>query len=438
MLRVALPLIRDTFQIQADMTAWVAAIFTLPLVILMPVYGRLSDGLGKRPLILAGVFIFGVGSIMTILSPSLGWLMAGRAIQGIGASGMMPMSMALITDAFSTSERGKAMGTWGSVGPATGFFSPLIAGLLVAAGGWRAAFVPPLAASVIAFFVVYRGIPRGLSAIIPNFLRRFDWIGVILLLFAMSSFVFYISSRPITGVAPLQDWRLITASMVLLAAFWLWERRRVNPFVKINVFKNRLYSRASFCATMRMVVMGGLSFLVPLYLVDVHGVRLGQLGGLLMINPGMMALMVRVGGRMTTRFSDRLLVIIGLLVQGSVMLIFSQLPAGAPIWAVALNLAFYGFGAGLMLVALHHASMQSIRPDQMGMAAGLYSMLRFMGLAIGTALAGVILQRFLDLSLPAIEAYQRVFLFYCAFPVLGVIVATGLVEGKKKKLENDM
>lgn len=176
-------------------------------------------------------------------------------------------------------------------------------------------------------------------------------------------------------------------------------------------------------------------FLVPLYLVDVHGTGLGQLGGLLMINPGMMAIMVRIGGWMTTRFSDRMLAIIGLLVQGSVMFIFSQLPAGAPVWAVALNLGYYGFGAGLMLVALHHASMQSISQDQMGMAAGLYSMLRFMGMAIGTALAGVILQRFLDLSLPVIKAYQMVFLFYCAFPVLGVIAATGLVEGKKKGVQ---
>ena len=432
-LRVALPLIRDTFQIQADMAAWVAAIFTLPLVILMPVYGRLSDGLGKRPLILAGVSIFAIGSLLTLVSPSLGWLMAGRAIQGIGASGMMPMSMALISDVFSPTERGRALGTWGSVGPATAFISPLIAGFLVAAGGWRSAFEPPLAVSIIAFIVVYRGIPRGLTTVIPNFLRRFDWVGAALLLAALTGFVFFISSRPITGVAPLQDWRLITGTAVLLAMFWFWERRSVNPFVSIGVFKNRTYSRASFCATMRMVVMGGLMFLTPLYLVDIHGVSLGKLGGLLMINPGMMSIMVRFGGRLTNRFSDRLVALIGLSVQGSVMFIFSQLPADAPIWGIALTLGYYGFGAGLMLVALHRKSMEIIPPDQMGMAAGLYSMLRFLGMAIGTALAGVILQRFLDLAVPTIEAYQRVFLFYCSFSFVGVIAAMWLTERKKRK-----
>ncbi len=191
MMRVALPIIRDTFQIQADKTAWVAAIFTLPFVILMPVYGRLSDGLGKRRLILAGVFIFLIGILMTLLSPSLGWLMTGRAIQGIGVAGMMPMSMALISSIYSNSDRGKALGTWGTVGPMTGFISPLFAGFLVSAGGWRMAFIPSLVVSVVAFLIIYKGIPPGLSTIIPNFLRKFDWVGVVLLMGALSSFVFF-------------------------------------------------------------------------------------------------------------------------------------------------------------------------------------------------------------------------------------------------------
>ena len=203
----------------------VAAIFTLPFVILMPVYGRLSDGLGKRRLILAGVFIFLIGIVMTLLSPSLGWLMTGRAIQGIGVAGMMPMSMALISSIYSTSDRGKALGTWGTVGPLTGFIEPLLAGFLVTAGGWRMAFVLPLAISIIAFVIIYKGIPTGLSSIVPKFLRTFDWVGVVLLMIALSSFVFFISSRPITGVAPFQDWRLLTASLVLLLCFWLWEIR---------------------------------------------------------------------------------------------------------------------------------------------------------------------------------------------------------------------
>ena len=91
MSRVALPIIRDHFRLQADMTAWVATAFMLPFMILMPVYGRLSDGLGKRRLILAGIFIFSIGTAIATLAPSLSWLMAGRAIQGVGVGGIMPL-----------------------------------------------------------------------------------------------------------------------------------------------------------------------------------------------------------------------------------------------------------------------------------------------------------------------------------------------------------
>ncbi len=121
MSRVALPMIRDDFQIQADMTAWVAAIFTLPFMILMPVYGRLGGGVDKRRLILAGIFIFSIGTLIALFSTNLTWLMAGRAIQGVGASGFMPLGMSIITTIFQAKERGKVLGSWSSVGPATGF-----------------------------------------------------------------------------------------------------------------------------------------------------------------------------------------------------------------------------------------------------------------------------------------------------------------------------
>ena len=84
MSRVALPVIRDQFQIEPDMTAWVATVFALPFTILTPVYGRLSDGLGKRGLILFGSLLFSVGTAITVFAPGLAWLMVGRAIQGLG------------------------------------------------------------------------------------------------------------------------------------------------------------------------------------------------------------------------------------------------------------------------------------------------------------------------------------------------------------------
>lgn len=427
-IRVALPVIRTDFQMAADMTAWVDAIFTLPFMLLMPVYGRLSDGVGKRRLMLAGTVIFSIGTALTIVAPGLAGLMAGRAIQGIGVGGMMPLSMALLSAIFPPQERGKALGTWSSIGPTVGFVAPLAAGLLVDRWGWRLAFIPSLAIGVIALIAVARGVPAGLSQIKPNFLRTFDWVGAFLLSLALTSLIFFLSSRPITGVAPLQDWRLLAVTLLLLAGFIAWERRRANPFVELGLFRNRMFSLSSFCGLTRMFIMAGQGFLVTLYLADVRGFGAAQIGGITMFNAGAMALIVRFGGQAADRWGSRWPAVIGLSVQVSVMVIFAMLPATAPVWVLVLVLVYYGLGAGFVLAALHSAAMSHIAESQMGMAAGIYSMSRFAGAAAGTALGGVILQRALDADMTTIAAYQLTFLSFGLLAVVGVVAAFGLRE----------
>ena len=431
MSRIALPIIRDDFQIQADMTAWVASVFTLPFMVLMPLYGRLSDGVGRRRLILAGIAIFTLGTAITIFAPSLAWLMAGRAIQGVGTAGMMPLGMAFISTIFPAKDRGKALGTWSSIGPTTAFLSPLLAGFLVDFSGWRAAFVPPLAVGIIAFAVVYQKVPAGLSTVRPNFLRTFDWAGVLLLSGGLTLLLFYLSSRPITGVAPLHDWRLLGATLILMTGFVWWERRRRDPFVALNIFRNKLFSLASFCASMRMFTMAGLGFLVPLYLVDVHGLTAAYIGLIAMVAPGTMSLITRLGGQIADRWGSRWPTLIGLGIMGAAMATFFYLPESTSLWVVAGVTAVYGVGAGFTLAAIHRAALSSIDEAMVGSASGLYSMIRFAGAMIGTALAGVLLQNYLDQGLSLIVAYQRVFLFFAGFALVGALTGGfGLREPK--------
>jgi MFS family permease len=154
MFSVSLPIIRDDFSIAADLAAWIATAFTLPFMILMPVYGRISDGLGKRRLLLIGITIFAIGSLIATLSTNLTVLMLGRVIQGLGAAGLVPLSLALISEVFPAHRRGKAMGLWSTVGPVTGVIGPILAGYIVAAWGWRAAFIPAMLFALISLVVV--------------------------------------------------------------------------------------------------------------------------------------------------------------------------------------------------------------------------------------------------------------------------------------------
>ena len=428
MTRVALPMIRDAFGISADMTAWVATAFTLPFMMLMPIIGRLSDSVGKRRLLLAGIATFWLGSIITVIASGLTWIMIGRVIQGMGISGMMPLGMAFISTIFRPEERGRALGTWSSVGPLTGFVSPLLAGFLVEQWGWRSAFVPAVVVAVVTFVVVYKSIPSGLSTIRPNFWRKFDWIGALLLSLSTTFLLFYLSSRPITGVAPLHDWRLGLAMLTALVSFIVWEQRCADPFIRLSIFQNGIFSLSSFCGAMRMFTMAGSGFLLPLYLVDVHGIPATALGVMLMLNPGAMALMVRFGGWAGDRWGSRWPVMIGFAAQAGVMFGYWLLPADASLWAIGALQVAYGLGVGLMLAALHRSAMGTIADEQMGAAAGLYSMIRFLGMAIGTALAGVLLQNYLDTNIMHVEAYQWVYFYFGVGSSLGILFTFFLRE----------
>jgi len=428
MARVALPIMRKDFGTAADMTAWIDSIFTLPFMFLMPVYGRLSDAVGRRRLLLAGTVIFALGTAMTGLAPNLAWLMTGRAIQGIGAAGMMPLAMALISTIFPPAQRGRALGSWSATGPIVGFVTPLFAGFLVDHWGWRVAFGPPLLLALVTFVAVAKFVPAGLSTIQPHFWRTFDWIGVLLLAGATTCSLFFLSSRPITGVAPLQDWRLGLILTVLFVAFVFWERRQARPFVELSIFNSRIFTMASLAAGLRMVVMAGQEFLIPLYLVDVHHVTAAEIGGVTMMSAGTMALIVRFGGQAADRWGSRWPTVIGIGIQGLIMLVFVFLPATTPLWLFAVVLAIYGLGAGLVLAALHHAALGHMTKAQMGAAAGLYSMIRFAGALVGTAMGGVILQYYLDLAWPVIDAYQQVFLFFAISGLIGALLGFTLRE----------
>jgi MFS family permease len=147
---------------------------------------------------------------------------------------------------------------------------------------------------------------------------------------------------------------------------------------------------------------------------------------LLMILPGFMFTVVRHGGRLADRWGSRSPVFAGGMVQVAVMVCFYVLPQSAPLWILCVLLAAQGLGVGLMLAPLHSAAMIGVCEDEMGAAAGQYSMVRFAGSTFGTALMGVLLQFNLDRGIPTVDAYQNVYLSLAGVAILGLLCAAGL------------
>lgn len=430
MLSVSLPIIRDDFGIAADSAAWISTAFTLPFMMLMPVYGRISDSLSRRRLLIMGICIFTVGSLLATFSTSLASLMIARVIQGVGVAGLLPLSLALITGVFPPAQRSQAMGLWSTVGPVLGIISPILAGLIVATWSWRASFIPGTLIAFVSILAIFWMTPATTRQVQYKFLKSFDWIGVVLLSATLISLLFYFSSRPITGRPALQDWRLFLGTVLFLALFIRHENRKTNPFINLQIFKNRALVTGSVSAGLRMLTLGGgLGFLMPLYLADVIQLDPTRSGFYLMVNPVAMTLFVRYGGRLSDRFGSRMIGIVGFGMITAVMLIFSQLPSNAAHWLIVLLLFLFGTGTGLMLAMLHQASLDTVPTADLGTASGIYSMIRFLGAACGSAFGGVLLQFYLDQSgTTQVAAYQHVFLWFAGFAILGLLISTFLPQ----------
>ncbi len=421
MFSVAVPTIRDEFAIQPDMAAWVVAVYSLPFMMFMPLHGRLADAYGKRRVLLAGTVIFMLGTLIAALAPNLGWLMAGRAIQGFGSAGFTPLALAIIAQVFPVEDRGKLMGTWNICYPIGGLLGPVIGGMLIDSVGWRVIFWPTLGLGLIAYIVTRRQVPALPGFAGKDFLRRFDWIGVLLLSLGATSLLFYVSSRPVTGVPALQDWRLLGSTILWLTLLAFWERYRADPFIPIEIFGRLQFSLASFLAGVRMFIMNALRFVVALYVVDIHGLDATATGLVITSHAIPLFLMLRLGGQLADRWGSRWPVVISMVVQLGALAYLAILPADVSVWLVVVGVLAQSVGASISLAPLHRASMAGIPDEQTGVAAGLYSMIRFAGAILGTALSGVLLQRGLATDAAVVVAYQHVFWFVAGVAAIGVV-----------------
>ena len=248
----------------------------------------------------------------------------------------------------------------------------------------------------------------------------------------LTCLLFYFSSRPITGVPPLQDWRLLGLTGLLLIAFGWTETKKINPFIKLRILKNGPLLVASLCACLRMLQLSGaMGFLLPLYLADIIGLDPTLSGLFLMAFPGAMVLFVRFGGTLSDRRGSREVVLTGFSLIVAVMLALSQIPGQVPAWLLIVLLLVAGGGAGLMLASLHRAALNNIPEPDLGASSGIYSMIRFLGSACGSVFAGILLQFYFDRSGSSpLVAYQAVFLWFAGFGILGLSLAMFLPKVK--------
>jgi len=422
---LALPLIGRGLHASVAGLQWTIAAYSVTTASLMLTSGAIGDRLGRRAVLQAGLAVFVVSSAGCSLAPSVGFLIAFRALQGAGGSALTPMAMGVITATLSNpAARARAMGLWSGTFGAGMAVGPVLGGLLADAWGWRSVFWINVPVGLIAVVLAGLLIPAH-RASQP---RRADPVGQILVIMFLACLVYGIIGGPSAGwLSPLIV-GMFVASAVALVLLVCWEQRRPEPLIALRVFRSAPFSGALVITLCAFTGLGGFLFLTSLYLQDVHGLTAWQAGLRLLPVAAATAAAGPFAGRVMARHGARApLTVAGAALTGSCLLL-ALAPGGASTVFLAGAYAVFGVGYGAVNTVIADAAVAGMPRAQAGVAGGMTSAARQAGVSLGASVAGSVFAASLHGPLRdgfAAASYPAwLVLAACAFVVLLLGVTT--------------
>jgi EmrB/QacA subfamily drug resistance transporter len=368
--------------------SWVVTSYLLASTVSTPIYGKLGDMYGRKPVFLVAILIFLAGSMLAGLSQSMAELIGFRALQGIGAGGLMVGAQAIIADIVPPRDRGRYMGLIGSVFAVASVAGPLLGGFIVDNLSWRWVFYVNVPIGAVAVLIV----STRLHLYTPHRKHRIDYVGAALLSGGVGALILLATwggtqyawgSSAIVGLG--------IAGVALLAVFVWQELRAAEPILPLQLFRSRIFSVANAMGfTIGMAMFGAIIF-IPLFLQIVYGVSATSSG--LRTTPLMAGLLVAaiLSGRAISRIGRyRPFPIAGTAVLVVGMFLLSLLGVHTPTWVASAYMVVVGVGLGLIMQVLVLVVQNDARPEDIGVATASATFFRGVGGAFGVAIFGTI------------------------------------------------
>lgn len=384
---VALPALAVVFDAPFQTVQWVVIAYLLAVTALVVVAGRLGDLVGRKRLLLAGIAVFTASSIACGSVSSLGFLVAARAMQGLGAAAMMALAMAMVGDSIPRERIGRAMGLMGSMSAAGTALGPSLGGLLLSTFGWRALFVALVPMGLVAFAISARflkddhraaGRPRA----------QFDVAGMTMLAIALSAYAFAMTTA--RGHFGWINGALLAASVVATAAFTFIETKASAPLVRMAMLRDRaLAAGFSSSALVSTVIMSTL-VVGPFYVSRALGLEPALVGLVVAIGPVVAAISAVLAGRIVDQRGARRTAIGGVVGIAIGCIALTTLPLSFGIAAYVLPIIAITGGYALFQTANNASVMTGVAAESRGVVSGLLSLSRNLGLVTGAAVMGAV------------------------------------------------
>jgi EmrB/QacA subfamily drug resistance transporter len=368
--------------------SWVVTSYLLAATVSTPIYGKLGDMYGRKPVFQAAILIFLAGSMLSGLSQTMIELIGFRAVQGIGAGGLMVGAQAIIADIVPPRDRGRYMGLIGSVFAVASVAGPLLGGFLVDSLSWRWVFYVnmPVGALAVAIVAFRLRLPSSRST------HRIDYLGAALLAAGVGSLVLLTTwggneyawgSATILGLA--------IAGVTLLALFVWQERRAAEPLLPLTLFRSGVFNVANAIGfTIGMAMFGAIIF-IPLYLQLVYGASATSSGlRLLPLMAGLLVASIASGRAISRMGRYKVFPIAGTAILVVGMFLLSRLAVGTAPWVASLYMLVVGVGIGLVMQVLVLVVQNDARPEEIGVATSTATFFRSVGGSFGVAIFGAI------------------------------------------------
>lgn len=385
---VALPTIGRDLHATATQLEWVVAAYALVYASLMVTGGVVGDRRGRKGLFMLGVGVFGAGALITGLAPSIGLLLVGRVVQGIGPALLVPGSLTIIRAIFDDpKKRAAAIGLWSTSSGLALAVGPALGGAIVNGLGWRWVFlvnVPfsALVALLAAFFVPR--VPRNPAR------SRFDWLGVVLATTFMAATAFAITEGPDWGWGSGRVLGTFAVGLVTLVLFVVWELRRADPLVDVRLFLRPAFTVANVAAMVVFFAFVGSIVYFSAYFQNVQGHSPIQAGLDVSAIGVAFALAAPLSGRLVGQVGPLWPMFIGLVISGAATLGLLRLGTHTGIGSIWWDFALVGGGVGLSLTPMTSTAIAAVEAARAGMASAVHNAMRQLGQVFGVAVLGVL------------------------------------------------
>jgi EmrB/QacA subfamily drug resistance transporter len=384
---VALPsLVRELHTSSSDLQ-WVVDAYTIVFASFLLIAGNTGDRLGRKACFVAGMMIFGAGSLACALVDTSSLLIVMRGLQGFGAAFIMPSTLSILSNVFTDdAERARAISIWAGVTGLGVAIGPLAGGLLLAHFWWGSVFfvnVPIIAVAIIGAIAI---VPDSRDVNAP----RLDLLGALLSTVGLIALLYGIIEGPSFGWGSSKVVAAFAAAAVLLTGFVLWEQRTDHPILEISFFRNPRFTAASISITLVFFAMFGCLFFMSQYLQFVLGLSPLGCGVRLLPVAGVLMISAPASAKLVARFGTKLVVASGLVLVTVALVIFSATTVSSGYGLVAVVLVVIGAGMGLAMAPATDSIMGSLPLEKAGVGSAMNDTTREIGGALGVGILGSI------------------------------------------------